>query len=98
MPARIWVGRHTGWAAFEMRGDAAYVKADIAERMAEALEDWLNYAEDNLSEFDLEECFADAETTLCPRCQISGCINMKIRSVRSALSAFKDSAQDRGAS
>ena len=42
MPARINVGLHTGWSADEtarMKGDTAYIRADIVERMAGALKE-----------------------------------------------------------
>ena len=39
MPARIWVERSFAWVADKKQNDGvAFVRADIAERMAEALE------------------------------------------------------------
>lgn len=39
MPARIWVERSFAWVADRKQNDGvAFVRADIAERMAEALE------------------------------------------------------------
>ncbi len=40
MPARIGVGQHTGWAAVhtaKMKGDTAYIRADLVEPLVEAL-------------------------------------------------------------
>ena len=56
------------------------------EGLVKALEDWLYYAEENLSEFDYEDCHAEK---LCHRCESSGCINLKIRNARNALSRFR---------
>ncbi len=56
------------------------------EGLVKALEDWLYYAEENLSEFDYEDCHAEK---LCHQCESSGCINLKIRNARSALSRFR---------
>jgi hypothetical protein len=64
-----------------------------AEALVKALEDWLYYAKENLSEFDYEDCHAEK---LCHRCESSGCINLKIRNARSALSRFR-SLQNGGA-
>jgi hypothetical protein len=58
------------------------VLISAAPELYEALEDWLAYAEENLSEFDYEDCHAEK---LCHRCESSGCINLKIRNARSAL-------------
>jgi hypothetical protein len=58
------------------------------ERLVKALEDWLHYAEDNLSEFDMPEDDCDGER-LCPRCVSAGCIRLKIQTARSALSRFR---------
>lgn len=80
MPARIWVGRQTGWAAFEMRGDTPYVRADIAERMAVALEILLDEA-DGFSVSGVyfnEPCMGHKGPDLA----------------RSALSAFRSATQD----
>lgn len=57
--------------------------------LAEALANWLEYAEDNLSEFDLDECFSDEETNLCPKCRSNGCLNKKISNARTALNRFR---------
>ena len=61
------------------------LRALNAELLA-ALEDWLNYAETNLSEFDLEDC---VQATPCPRCRPSGCITLKIRNARAAIDKAK---------
>jgi hypothetical protein len=46
MPARIWVDAHSWTASVDHHeGDAPFVRADIAERMAEA-------ASDTLAKFD----------------------------------------------
>jgi hypothetical protein len=54
---------------------------------AEALVDWLEYAEENLHEFDVDGDECAAGEKLCPRCENSGCIQMKIRNARAALLA-----------
>lgn len=51
-----------------------------------ALKGWLAFAEEELGEFDLEECESEK---LCPKCESSGCINLKIRNARAALERFK---------
>ncbi len=52
----------------------------------DALSGWLAFAEEELGEFDLEECeFGDASEALCHKCQSAGCINLKIRNTRAAL-------------
>ena len=56
-----------------------------------ALKDWLSFAEEELSEFDVEECTSDH---LCPKCERSGCINMKIADTRAALSHAGPVARD----
>ena len=56
-----------------------------------ALKDWLSFAEEELSEFDVEECTSDH---LCPKCERSGCINMKIADTRAALSHTGPVARD----
>lgn len=52
------------------------------EALIDALKDWLAFAGEELSEFDLEECESEK---LCPKCESSGCINLKIRNARKAL-------------
>lgn len=54
----------------------------VISKMRDALEGWLAFAEEELSEFDLEECTSEK---LCPKCESSGCINLKITSTREAL-------------
>jgi hypothetical protein len=91
MPARIWAEdtRDGAWFGHPRSAYAVeYIRSDIAERMAEALKNWLKWAEDNLSEFDQPgECSAEH---LCPRCHYNGCIKQKFDDARSALSAWKD--------
>ena len=82
MPARIWVGRQTGWAAFEMRGDTSYTRSDIAERMAEAL--------DGLIRVNEEHNEAISQIVGHP-------LNWKddyLDQARSALSVFRSATQD----
>lgn len=55
--------------------------AEIAALRA-ALSDWLTFAEEELSEFDVELCTAER---LCHKCQSSGCIYWKIQNTRKAL-------------
>ncbi|TXG96563.1 MAG: hypothetical protein E6R08_09160 [Nevskiaceae bacterium] len=52
--------------------------------LVDVLSRWLAYAEEELSEFDLEECESE---NLCDRCQSAGCINLRIRETRAALSS-----------
>lgn len=61
--------------------------AEIA-RLREALADWLHYATEALSEFDDDDDCSESET-LCPKCQVAGCITMKIQLARAALSERK---------
>lgn len=80
MPAKIyvWNGPGSGWNDVPILNGIrakAYVRADIAERMAEALE--------HVAVLGHGKC-----TIGKPLAEMT----------RSALSAFKDSAQDRGAS
>ncbi len=80
MPARIWAYESLiEEQALDLdagcKGDTLYIRSDIAERMAEALEGCM----DSLKFYQA----TGGET---------------YRAARSAISAFKDSAQDRGAS
>lgn len=54
------------------------------DALVAALTDWLYYAAQCLSEFDLEDC---GQEPLCARCEVAGCINRKIRNARAALVA-----------
>lgn len=79
MPARIWVNPSKNqWrvGGEELEPSIVYYRADIAERMAKALEAIL-FEDSDKNEVD--------------------CIKDRVAAV-AALSAFKDSAQDRGAS
>ena len=58
------------------------LKIAAAPELLAALRDWLGFAEETLSEFDVEPC--DAET-LCPKCQPAGCINLKMQLARAAI-------------
>jgi hypothetical protein len=51
-----------------------------------ALYGWLAYAEAELSEFDVQVGGDDCSSeSLCPRCQSSGCIALKIQETRAAI-------------
>lgn len=63
--------------------------SEVLEEAREALEQWIAFAEANLGEFDVEEC--DSET-LCPRCQNSGCITLKITETREAINNIRRAA------
>lgn len=64
-------------------------------RAEDALMGWLNYAEENLSEFDLDgEICGSAEDKLCPRCENSGCIQHKIKQTRIALATLALSSKE----
>lgn len=68
--------------------DAADEIATLSRQLAAApdllaaLKDWLAYAEENLHEFDLDDCSGEK---LCPRCESSGCIQDKIKRARAAI-------------
>ena len=64
----------------EQEANARLIAA--APELLAALRDWLDFAEETLSEFDVEPC--DAET-LCPKCQPAGCINLKMQLARAAI-------------
>ena len=53
-----------------------------------ALDLWINYADEVLSEFDLEDCATEPFGELCPRCRPAGCIKMKIDEARSVAAAI----------
>lgn len=55
--------------------------------LAAAVADWQHFAEETLSEFDLEKCKSEV---LCPKCRPAGCINLKIRNTRAALVKTKE--------
>lgn len=59
------------------------------QALVEALKGWLSFAEEELGEFDLEECDITGEEGLCQKCQSSGCINLKIRNARAAIERLK---------
>lgn len=69
-----------------LRAERDRLRAINAELLA-ALEDWLDYANTNLSEFDLEDC---GQVEPCPRCRPSGCITIKIRRARAAIAKAKE--------
>lgn len=49
-----------------------------------ALGDWLHFAREELSEFDIDGESCDGEA-LCPGCRNSGCIQLKIRNSHALL-------------
>ena len=60
--------------------------AAVVPTMLDALRGWLAYAEAELSEFDVQVGGDDCSgESLCPRCQSSGCIALKIREARAAI-------------
>jgi len=85
---RYWEGRYRTEAAENVR--LVEINENItAERDAAraALKDWLAYAEEELHEFDIiedDECSAER---LCPKCESTGCIEIKIRNTRAALAS-----------
>lgn len=60
---------------------------DVCREVVDALEGWLAFAEEELGEFDIEECESEK---LCPKCESSGCINLKIRNTREALAKIAE--------
>ena len=58
-----------------------------APDLFEALKELLVYANEHLSEFDVDgdECVIESEHDLCPKCRPIGCIQLKIREARAAL-------------
>ena len=59
--------------------------APFAPQVREALEGWLAFAEEELGEFEAEDCSSEK---LCPKCESSGCIWLKIVNTREALAAL----------
>lgn len=56
-----------------------------APALLAAAQDWLWYAEGELHEFDIDGDECDPDGRLCPKCEDVGCIQLKIRLLRSAI-------------
>jgi len=80
------------WNACASLSDAA-LSQDVIAVVREALESWLGFAEEELSEFDIEAC--ENKDRLCPKCESSGCINWKIRDTRAALALLATDKDDK---
>lgn len=88
--------------AIQREIDGAAETADEIERLRDVLQDWLNFAEEELGEFDVagDECPTQEDDcdckTLCPQCQSSGCIQSKIRRTRALLASPDKETADGG--
>ena len=80
-PALAKLKSETLRLASEADAEIARLESINADLLA-ALRYWLDYAEEALSQFDLDECKMDL---LCPKCRAAGCINFKIRAARAAV-------------
>ena len=83
MPARIWVAQSAGWVSDPcgtIEGDVKFIRADIAERIAESLEKAVKLAK--LAE-GLASCSADDEYVWGLQ-----------EEFESTLSAFRSATQD----
>jgi len=55
---------------------------ELTRELVDMLKEWLEFAEDKFSEFDVEGDDCENDGTLCSQCQSNGCIQRKIRLTR----------------